>query len=107
MKACSGCKVDFVAVHWYGIYFDDFKKHVTSAYTLTGKKVWVTEFAMQSHDQAQQNDFAAKAIAWLDSTWFVERYSWFGSMRYNQVSLIAALIKLQGGLTALGQKYVS
>ncbi|KAJ3279088.1 hypothetical protein HK104_001785 [Borealophlyctis nickersoniae] len=109
---CAQCHVYFVAVHWYGISIDNFKQHITSAYNIAKKrlgpnaKVWVTEFASQTKDTAQQRAFFDAALKWLDQQGFVERYSWFGAMRGNVVSPAAAMMAPGGGLTALGKAYL-
>lgn len=101
-----GHTVDFVAVHWYGTHIEEFKAHITKAHEISHKKIWVTEFAAQTHDQNEQTAFFNAAVEWLERQDFVERYSWFGAMRYNQVSPTARLIDSNGALTSLGRSYV-
>jgi hypothetical protein len=79
MSACSGCTIDFVAVHWYDSInnVEYFKNHITSAHTKTGKPVWLTEFGTIDGSDAQKADFLRKVLPWLDSQDFVERYAYF------------------------------
>ncbi|KAJ3281837.1 hypothetical protein HK104_011256 [Borealophlyctis nickersoniae] len=112
MSQCTNCNVDFVAIHWYGLSLDDFKKHITDAYNIAKKykgdnvKVWLTEFASQTQDAAEERKFFDAAVAWLDQQSFVERYAWFGAMRGNVVSPGAAMMAPGGGLTDLGKAYL-
>jgi hypothetical protein len=46
LSACSDCKIDFLAIHWYNDYtlFSDFQNWVNSMCTLgNGRQVWITE----------------------------------------------------------------
>ena len=78
LNACSGCQVDFVAIHWYdsATNVEYFKNHVTEAHTRTGKPVWLTEFGASGSDE-QVVSFLQQVLPWLDSQDFVERYSYF------------------------------
>lgn len=79
MSACSGCTIDFVAVHWYDSVnnVEYFKNHITSAYTKTGKPVWLTEFGTIDGSDAQKADFLRKVLPWLDAQDWIERYAYF------------------------------
>ncbi|OCK85176.1 glycoside hydrolase family 128 protein [Lepidopterella palustris CBS 459.81] len=77
-SACTGCDIDFVAVHWYesATNIQYFKDHITEAHTRTGKPVWVTEFGASGSD-AEISAFLEDVLPWMDSQGFVERYSYF------------------------------
>jgi len=77
---CTGCTIDFTPVHWYHNVGanEDFKSHVTAAYTKYGKPVWVTEFGLNTGaTQADIVAFLEDVLPWLDAQDFVERYSYF------------------------------
>lgn len=43
MKACTGCQIDFIPLHWYGD-FNGLKAQLTwASTTFPGKKIWLTE----------------------------------------------------------------
>lgn len=74
-----GCTIDFVPIHWYNdaSQVDDFKNHVTQAYTAGGNRpIWITEIGASGSTDAQQS-FLEQVIPWLDSQDFVERYAYF------------------------------
>jgi len=80
MKACTGCTIDFVAVHWYDSPSNTayFEQHVTNASTVAGgKPVWVTEFGATSGSNSDISTFLQTVMPWMDSQSFVERYAYF------------------------------
>ncbi|TKA50083.1 hypothetical protein B0A49_13281, partial [Cryomyces minteri] len=79
MTACSGCQIDFVAIHWYdsATNIAYFKDHVTNAIAMAGgKPVWITEFGASGTD-AQVNTFLQTVLPWLDQQPSIERYAYF------------------------------
>ncbi|KAJ4345236.1 uncharacterized protein N0V89_011365 [Didymosphaeria variabile] len=75
LGACTGCRIDHIATHWYGP--DDveaFKAHVSNVHDITQKPIWVTEFQAQSGDTEK---FMRDAITWLDNQDWVYRYAYF------------------------------
>ncbi|KAL2358346.1 hypothetical protein BJ546DRAFT_834327, partial [Cryomyces antarcticus] len=79
MTACSGCQIDFVAIHWYdsATNIAYFKDHVTNATAMAGgKPVWITEFGASGTD-AQVNTFLQTVLPWLDQQSSIERYAYF------------------------------
>lgn len=107
--ACTNCKVDYIAVHWYACdlsalqwYIGRFKKY--------NKPIWLTEFACgdMPHDQitlAVQKKYMTDAVNYLENEPAVFRYAWF-SGRNNEIPHIN-LLGASGQLTELGQLYVS
>jgi Glycosyl hydrolase catalytic core/F5/8 type C domain len=107
--ACTNCKVDYIAVHWYACdlsalqwYIGRFKKY--------NKPIWLTEFACgdMPHDQitlAVQKKYMTDAVNYLENEPAVFRYAWF-SGRNNEIPNIN-LLGASGQLTELGQLYVS
>ncbi|ADO71455.1 glycosyl hydrolase [Stigmatella aurantiaca] len=107
--ACTNCKVDYVAVHWYACdvsalswYIGLFKKY--------NKPIWLTEFACgdRPHNEitlAVQKKYMTDAVNYLENEPAVFRYSWF-SGRNSEIPNIN-LLGNSGQLTELGQLYVS
>ena len=87
---------DFIAVHWYGQDFTtatavgELTMYLTSMYSLYGKPLWLTEFALTIYGPAnanvapiypsyeQQVAFVNAMVPVLEGLSFVERYAWFG-----------------------------
>lgn len=79
MDACDGCQIDFVSIHWYDSFSNTayFKEHVQNATDVSGKPVWVTEFAPTDGSSSDISSFLEDVMPWMDSQDFVERYSYF------------------------------
>jgi O-glycosyl hydrolase len=105
--ACTNCKVDHVAIHWYACtrqalqtYVAKFKKY--------NKPLWVTEFdcADQGTQPVEvQRAYLRDALSYLEGETAVFRYAWF-SGRTTEVANVD-LLGGAGQLTLLGQDYVS
>ena len=112
----QGCKIDFLALHWYGQGVDNFIKYITETRQQIGSNypVLVTEFACTSWksnqpvSQNEINEFFQQSINRLDRIDWIERYAWFGAMRYLSPDLGIGnrLINDNGQLSDLGKKYV-
>ncbi|MCJ1450144.1 hypothetical protein MMC28_000473 [Mycoblastus sanguinarius] len=110
LKACTGCPVGFVPVHWYGCTnscstSDDvalFQKQMTDAMNaaispVDGSKlpVWIPEFQCFGDQEA----FLQQVLPWLDGQSQIERYAYF---------MVTDGILTQGNsVSTLGQKYAS
>ena len=104
LAACQGCRVDFLAVHWYNCdgaslqgYLGEFK-HL-------GSPIWLTEFACAyggDTSAAGQEAYMREAVPILEADSDVFRYAWFSGSPIPQ----ARLLTDQGELTALGQVYI-
>lgn len=106
--ACVGCRVDYIALHWYGGgnsmtgYIDGARKY--------GKPIWVTEFANWDNGVTAQSQksYLAGTTNFLERDPDVFRYSWFigrtsgGPSAYPYLDLYAG----SGQMTALGQLYL-
>jgi hypothetical protein len=105
--SCAGCRVDFIALHWYGGgnsmtgYIDDARKY--------GKPIWITEFANWEAGvtPAGQKSYLAGTTNFLERDPDVYRYSWFigrgpGENTYPYIDLYGA----NGEMTDLGQLYL-
>ena len=102
--ACDGgCKVDFVACHWYSNpgmqYFQDSINAVIATAQANGvNTVWLTEFGA-SGDDADVAPFITSAMEWLDQQPAVERYAYY---------MCADGTLLSGSsLSSLGQAYAA
>ncbi len=105
--ACSGCKIDYLAVHWYACtpealswYLGEMKRY--------GLPIWVTEFACgdaADRSLAVQKAYMQQAVQIMENDPDVVRYAWFSGRTTNlpNVNLLGA----DGQLTELGELYVS
>lgn len=107
--ACSGCEVDYIAVHWYNCDLPSLQAYIDGNATLAGfvqfgKPIWLTEFACDgSHSVADQQAYMEAAIPYLEGNPNVFRYSWFSASPIPN----ALLMNGDGSLTSLGQTYVN
>jgi len=108
---CSGCKVDYIAVHWYNCDLPSLRAYidgnVDAGGTLQGftqfkKPIWLTEFCCDtSHSVADQQAYMEAAVPYLEGNPNVFRYSWFSASPIPN----AELMNSDGSLTALGTTY--
>jgi hypothetical protein len=107
-SACQGCRVDYIALHWYGGgnsitgYIEDARKY--------GKPIWITEFANWDAGVTPdiQKNYMAGTTNFLERDPDVFRYSWFigrgsGATVFPYIDLYGA----SGVLTSLGQLYMN
>jgi hypothetical protein len=105
--ACSGCRVDYVAFHWYNCDLPSLQNMV-GKYKKYGKPLWLTEFscmenASKSGSVTAQQTYMTQAVAYLESEASIFRYSWFTG-RWSGAAI--SLLGSSGQLTALGQTYI-
>ncbi|EKM80218.1 hypothetical protein AGABI1DRAFT_113420 [Agaricus bisporus var. burnettii JB137-S8] len=113
-KACDGCHVDRLAVHFYGTDAQDLIDYVEDMHATFGKQVWVTEFACQDFSGGQQSnqqqvtEFMQKVTAYMDHTDKVGQYFAFGALtNMGNVNPKNQLLNPSGnGLTSLGKLYI-
>jgi len=105
ISACNGCTIDFVPLHWYGDGSQFFEQYVRDFHSRFNYPIWVTEWASTSSSPDVALDFLKQTTSFLDSTQFVERYSWFAFER-NTGSDQFALLNSDGSLNARGQAYI-
>jgi hypothetical protein len=105
--ACAGCKIDFIAAHWYACTGDALKNYLgkLKKYNLP---IWVTEFSCMDdgdHSVAGQEKYMREALAILEADPTIFRYAWFTGRWANPsgVSLLGA----SGQLTELGDLYLT
>jgi hypothetical protein len=106
--ACTGCKVDFMATHWYACTGDALKNHL-SKFKKYGKPVWVTEFSCMDagdHTSAGEMAYMKTAVDILEKDPTVFRYSWFTG-RWPNPTGISLLGSASGTLTDVGNQYLT
>ncbi|KAJ7738795.1 glycosyl hydrolase catalytic core-domain-containing protein [Mycena metata] len=106
LAACTGCKYDYIALHWYGGGIDDFTEFIVAAKKYN-KPIYLTEFGLSWDNEAQVSDyesFLSLALSYLDSEPAVAKYAFFGAF-YSGTS--KDMITANGTLTTLGQMYVT
>ena len=107
--ACPGCKVDYLAVHWYNCDLPSLKDYLEPGGNLEGfeqfgKPIWLTEFSCGGGATvADQEAYMRAAIPYLESNPKVYRYSWFSADPIPN----AKLVNDDGTPTALGKVYIS
>ncbi|KAL2316455.1 Cell wall protein Asl1 [Schizosaccharomyces pombe] len=114
MSACSDCKIDFIACHWYGIDFSNLQDYINSLANY-GLPIWLTEFACTNWDDSnlpsldEVKTLMTSALGFLDGHGSVERYSWFAPATElgAGVGNNNALISSSGGLSEVGEIYIS
>lgn len=110
--ACSGCRVDAVAIHIYvgckgenGNHAQWLINHVKTYEKRFSQPLWLTEFACDdAKSEDEQRAFLVDAVTYLESDPRIARYAWFAGRADNvpHVDLLGA----DGQLTSLGQAYV-
>ena len=101
---CIDCRVDYIAVHWYGCgglewYLDLFDKY--------NRPLWVTEIACWDQENIsldQQKRFLVDAVELMENDPEVFRYAWFTG-RGDGPNI--AILGSSGQLTELGELYVN
>ncbi|WFD20697.1 hypothetical protein MCAP1_002949 [Malassezia caprae] len=90
MKHCKskGCKISFVALHWYGGHqdLDAFTHWIETVHNKFNLPIWVTEFGLTSASNPSEHQvkkFMQKAIDWMSSKDYVERAAWNGCYDVN------------------------
>ena len=111
--ACSGCRVDAVAMHIYvGCSPAGSNKaewlinHVETYKSRFKQPLWLTEFACDNaKTAAEQQAFLEDAVAYLEAEPRIERYAWFSGRATNVANV--DLLGASGKLTELGKAYIN
>jgi hypothetical protein len=107
-SCCADATIDASNMHFYDDYNEGllgrFQKQVEDVAALYGKKVWITEFGINTGTatDAEAASFLKEAMAYLDSSDKVQGYSWFmvgGTQPYS--------LNSGDSLSPLGQVYAS
>ncbi|CAN9326730.1 unnamed protein product [Alternaria alternata] len=106
---CPDAVVDATNIHFYDIYdektMDHFQAQVEKAASLSGKKVWITEFRLNPGSASEERaaSFLKDAVAYLDGSDKVQGYSWFmvgdGENQLNYGNGLSAVRKVYAGAT--------
>ncbi|KZV98775.1 hypothetical protein EXIGLDRAFT_831991 [Exidia glandulosa HHB12029] len=115
LNACgSECTVDVIALHYYGTNASALIDYVNHVHDMFQRPIWLTEFACQSF--VDENDVASAeeislfmntTVSFLESTDWVERYSWFGAMtKLHGMNPLNALMNEDGHINTLGLQYI-
>ncbi|KAI1037783.1 hypothetical protein LB503_009430 [Fusarium chuoi] len=109
VDACKGnCTFDFIPIHWYGS-FDGMASHIAGVLDVfPGKKIWVTEFALDFSSLAATQDYFQTSVKYLDGNKNVTHYSYFGSFRSftSNVGYNVSMLNSNGQLTDIGSWYL-
>lgn len=108
--ACTGCQVDYVAVHWYNCDLASLRDYLEPGGSLEGfeqfgRPIWLTEFACaigRDTSVAAQERYLREVIPYLESKPNVFRYSWFSADPVPN----AEMINDDGSPNALGRVYI-
>lgn len=110
--ACSGCRVDHIAVHAYTCDVSNLQSMSIDPFVKKyNKPIWLTEFdcadnGVIRNDVPSQKAYMAASLAMLEAHPNVFRYAWFMGKADGGWSNIA-LLNDNGGLTELGKYYLS
>jgi Glycosyl hydrolase catalytic core len=109
---CQGCKVDYVAVHWYGCDLASLRDYIDgdldsggtfAGFVQFGRPIWVTEFSCDAKASvAAQKAYMQAAVPYLEGHPGVARYAWFSAKNIPN----GQLANSDGSRTDLGQTYV-
>ena len=112
LAACSGCQVDYIAVHWYNCDLPSLQAYLEGntdaggnlqGFVQFGKPIWLTEFSCDSsHSAADQKAYMKAAIPYLEANPNIARYAWFSARNIPN----ADLTNSDGSLTDLGTTYI-
>jgi hypothetical protein len=103
-QRCSGCRVDYVAVHWYNCDGASLRDYV-ARFKVFNRPIWITELACAyggDTSVAGQEAYLREAVPILDADPDVFRYAWFSANAIPN----ARLLDDAGAPTPLGQVYL-
>jgi hypothetical protein len=106
--ACTGCRVDYIAMHWYACSKAALTWYLGQYKTKYSQPLWLTEFAcLDSPASAtQEAQYMNDALNILEAEPRLFRYSWFTG-RFSGNAVVDLLAPTAGQLTPLGQAYVA
>ncbi|GAK67079.1 glycosyl hydrolase 53 domain-containing protein [Moesziomyces antarcticus] len=91
MAECKklGCKISFIALHWYGSWreFDKFTHWIESVHNEFGLDIWMTEYGItqaSGGSQADIKNFHIRAVKWMRQQGYVKRSAWLGGFPVDQ-----------------------
>jgi hypothetical protein len=105
--ACSGCQVDYIAMHWYACNKDALVWYLGRYKAKYAQPLWLTEFACLDDavlSDAKEAQYLQDAVGVLEADPAVFRYSWFTG-RFPSQPVVNLLAAPAGILTPLGKAY--
>ncbi|KAJ7678763.1 glycosyl hydrolase catalytic core-domain-containing protein [Mycena rosella] len=103
LTACPGCAYDYIALHWYGGWIDDFTTFIDSAKKY-GKPIYLTEFGLSWDADAQASNYEEFLPLALTS----QQSPSTPSLGRSTVSGTGKnMIAADGTLTDLGKMYIA
>ncbi|KAG8744826.1 hypothetical protein FRC10_009350 [Ceratobasidium sp. 414] len=113
VKLCTGCRIDYIALHWYDVDIKAFQDYVTKFWLAFRKPIIISEYACQNFNGGAQ---CTKDQTWALHTtmakWFYQQdfvamFAPFGAMREMQgVNAFNQLMDSDGNPTDLGNYYL-
>jgi hypothetical protein len=100
MALCTNCRIDAIAVHWYGCDAKQIAAYLDKRASQFHKPLWLTEWACPSY-AGDPVKFMAKALPVIKER--VDRYAWFAA-RTTDFPEFDPLVT-NAGLTSLGRAY--
>ena len=110
---CTGCRIDAVATHFYGCDLGELRSLLASLHSLFRRPVWLTEFNCGGGSSdvpvSKQLAWMKEAVAWLDATPWVARYSWMSGRDHHDPPARLFNETATGSVlpTALGKWYLA
>jgi hypothetical protein len=107
--ACKGCRVDYIALHWYACTKSALQSYLSDYKAKFSKPLWLTEFSClddASISDAKEAGYLQDALGVLENDPIVFRYSWFTG-RFDNKAVVNLLGSGDGALTPLGQAYAA
>lgn len=105
--ACTNCKVDYLAFHWYACSKDALTYELGQFESRYKRPIWLTEFSCMDSGtvtDAVQTQYMTDALTILEADPNVYRYAWFTG-RWGTSNI--ALLGSDGQLTTMGKAYVN
>jgi len=113
LAQCTSCTIDYVAIHFYETNGTALETAVDEFYELSGKPIWVTEWADQDFSGknyvaslSEVEAFMSQTQSFLDGSSKVDRYSWYGAMKNLNINPNDQLVDNNGIINALGKQYM-
>ncbi|KAL0569783.1 hypothetical protein V5O48_012175 [Marasmius crinis-equi] len=112
-KACDGCTIDIIALHYYGTSADELINYLTDIHNTFQKPIWLTEYACQNFSGGAQcspdeiKAFMDKVKHFAETTDWVQQYCWFGATHdMHEVNPNNQLMNSDGKPNALGMDFL-
>ncbi|KAK7098011.1 uncharacterized protein [Littorina saxatilis] len=101
-QECKGCRVDYLATHYYGCNADHAMAYLKDLWNRFHRKIWLTEFNCNQGGKSHILQYMKHILPRLEAAPFVHRYAWFG----NHLTDAGLLESNSSALTELGRFYM-